>query len=473
MKPVKFIKLVVVLGGFALFLPGCFWVQPDSRPAVVDTLPSHYSMYTESTQSLPGITVWWAAWDSPELNRLMAQGLGDNFSIREARARLDQARALQQSRHADLFPSLKGEAGYSGTEARKSGGSETHSLKLAAAYEVDLWGRIFARRTAGDLGVEAGQADVDAAAVTLAAQLAEYWIDLIAVRMETALIRAQIQTNQKIESLLLLRFEKSISTALDYLQQQKAVQRAQAKLPALEAREILLTHQIALLLGKAPGAAPELTTHVFPRLPPLPPLGIPADLLAMRPDVRAAGLRLRAADWEVAASRADRLPALSISAGYTYQGERLASVFDNWIANLAANLTGPIFDAGKKEAQVEEARARALERLAAYQRTVVTAVKEVEESLVNETMQTETLALLETEIKTGRLLLSEAERHYTRGLDTYLPVVSALVQNQELEVSRVRRQAELIKYRIGLHRRLGGSWPQDLEPRDARMEPEK
>ncbi|MCG8566642.1 MAG: hypothetical protein MI747_16340, partial [Desulfobacterales bacterium] len=85
-------------------------------------------------------------------------------------------------------------------------------------------------------------------------------------------------------------------------------------------------------------------------------------------------------------------------------------------------------------------------------------------NLVNEDMQFRTLELLDREIATSRLLLSEAERHYSRGLDTYLPVVSALVQTQELEISRLRQQAALIKYRIGLHRSLGGGWGRNPNP---------
>ena len=464
MKFNGFVTPCLVLIWAGLFLSGClrFQAEPAAEPA--GELPARYSMYSSQAPAgdSTGDPLWWRRFDAPELNGLVDQALGRGFSVREARARLDQARALYDTRRASLWPSLSGEAGYTVKDNHNTGTSETTSLGLAAAYEVDLWGRIAAGNEAAWLGVEARRADLAAAAVTLAATVAESWVDLIAVRGEIDLVQAQIQTGQALENLIGLRVEKSMSTALDLLQQQKAVQRSQSTLPALKARETLLMQSLALLTGQAPGTPMPLEARAFPALPPLPDQGLPADLLAMRPDVRAAGLRLKAADWEVAASRADRLPALSISAGLSYSGEGLSTLFDNWIANLAGNLTGPIFDAGKKKAQVAQDQAVARERLAAYQRIVLTAIKEVEENLINESMQGDTLDLVDRELKTSRLLLREAERHYTRGLDSYLPVVSALVQTQDLEISRIRGQAALIKYRIGIYRSLGGAWTRDL-----------
>ncbi|MCG8567132.1 MAG: efflux transporter outer membrane subunit, partial [Desulfobacterales bacterium] len=381
------VKFCVVLLLCLPMLAGCMGIHPDPSTDAVPRLPSHYSMYENDSRGLDDANTWWTSWQSPELDLLMERALGGNFSIQEARARLEQARAQHRSLRSSLFPGVNGEGRYSHTDNHDTGVSKVSSLGLAASYELDLWGRIAARAKGGQLNVEARRADVDAAAVTLTATLAENWVDLIETRLEADVVRKQIKTNQELARLLRLRFEKSQSTALDVLQQEKTVQRTQGQLPGIQARETVLLNSIALLTGMAPGMGMELNARKYPQLPPLPPRGVPADLLSMRPDVRAAGLRLRSEQWEVAASRADRLPALSINAGLSYSGDGVSTLFDNWIANLAANLTGPIFDAGKRRAQLDQARAVARERLAAYERIVITAVKEVEDNLVNEDMQ--------------------------------------------------------------------------------------
>ena len=453
------LMIVPLVSGCAGFAPA-----PGDRG---DIFPSRYSLYSTSREFSGAREegAWWQGFKDPELNDLMARALGKNFNIREAWARWDGARALYQKQRSGFFPSLEGRGKYTGVDNHDTGGNETFSLGLGASYEVDLWGRVAARVRVDQLEMEASRADLEAAANSVTASLAEQWIDLIAVRQEADLVRKQIETNGALEDLLEFRFEKSIASALDLLQQQKALQQSQSRLPEILAREALLLNSMALLMGRPPGTDLGIRARKFPPLPPLPPRGIPADLLALRPDVRAAGLRLKSSDWEVAASRADRLPALSITAGLSYDGPTVSTLFDNWIANLAGNLVGPIFDAGKKSAEVVRKRAQAREELAAYERVVMPAIREVEDNLVGEIMQGKTLSLLDREIETNRRLFAEAERHYSRGLESYLPVVSALMGTQELEITRVRRRAAYFKYRIGLYRSLGGAWTQDIPGR--------
>ena len=137
-----------------------------------------------------------------------------------------------------------------------------------------------------------------------------------------------------------------------------------------------------------------VSQKTLPELIPLPATGLPADLLAARPDVRAAGLRLKEADWQVSAARADRLPAVTLSAAAEFSSDALNLLFSNWVATLAASLAGPLFDGGYRSAEVDRTRAVAEEYLTAYARTVAEAIREVEDSLVTETRQNEYIALL-------------------------------------------------------------------------------
>ena len=217
-------------------------------------------------------------------------------------------------------------------------------------------------------------------------------------------------------------------------------------------------HELAVLLGRPPRADLALNQKKMPTVGPLPPLGLPADLLAARPDVQAAGMRLQVADWQLAEARANRLPALSIGAGAQYGPEELDLLFDTWLLSLAANLTAPIFDAGRRAAEVDRVQATVDENLWAYRRVVLTAVKEVEDALERETRQREHIEALKAVMTAARRGLEEALARYRRGLSDYLPVLTQLIAVQDLERDMIEQREALIRYRIGLYRALGGSW---------------
>jgi len=174
--------------------------------------------------------------------------------------------------------------------------------------------------------------------------------------------------------------------------------------------------------------------------------------------VRAAGLRLASADWDVSAARADRLPALSLTGTTNFNGASVSTLFDNWLARLAGSVTGPIFDAGRRKAEVERTRAVVDEYLAAYRGTVITAMLEVEDALVHEARQRDYIEALTAQYEAAKASLEEARVRYRKGLNDYLPVLSALTNQQSLEQSLVAARHDLLYYRVQLHLALGGDW---------------
>ena len=188
--------------------------------------------------------------------------------------------------------------------------------------------------------------------------------------------------------------------------------------------------------------------------------------MAARPDVRAAGSRLRAADWQVSAARANRLPAVRLTGRATYSSGDLDILFDNWLLSLAGNLTAPIFDGKRRAAEVERTKAVVDERLWAYKRTVLTAIKDVEDALIIEEKQRQHIAAVKLQIDAARKALNEAGERYLKGLNDYLPVLTQIVSVQDLERDLIRRQAELLIARVSLFRSLGGTWMNELQPNE-------
>ena len=450
---------------FLLGLVACSPFTPREIPDAAGDLPETYTLYNGHTDlSSP----WWESVGSDELNRLISQALAENFTLKEAWARLKQSRALAVQAGADRFPRLDGVASADLTQRHTSSnkgadGDDTYMLGLISSYELDLWGRIRSQQEAALNTMAATNADFQTAKITIAAEVANRWVQILSQRLQKQLLERQLENNLIFLDLIELRFRKAMVSALDVYQQKQVVENVRARIPLVEAQTQLLSHELAVLLGRPPRTELAMEQKTLPEIGQLPAVGLPADLLANRPDVRAAGMRLKVAQWQVAAARANRLPAIQLSAGAQYGVSHLDLLFDTWLLNLAANLTAPLFDGGRRAAEVDRTQAQADENLWTYRQAVLTAVKEVEDALESETRQREHINGLESVMAAARRGLEEAIQRYRRGLSDYLPVLTQLIAVQDLERDLIQQQEALIRYRIALHRSLGGAWIEAAE----------
>ena len=467
LKSMRIHLLIAILICNLTILAGCSPFKPDTRTSTPEDLPDKFSLYTGESAA---DRRWWLSLGSTELNRLIETGLADNLSLRETWARLAQSRAVAAKAGASRYPDLTGTAS-AGTNRSQSGtrastGAEAFSIGLASSYELDLWGRLEAEREAAALDVVATREDLNTAAISIAGEVAIRWLGIISSRMQKKLLEKQLHANETILELVELRFRNAMVSALDVYQQKQLVENVQAEIPLVEEKERLLLHELAVLLGKPPGAKLHVTTNRFPELPALPIVGLPVSLLSARPDIRAAGRRLEAADWQIAAARANRLPSVSLSARARYGESDLDILFDTWLLNLSASLAAPLLDGGYRKAEVDRTRAVVDQKLAAYRDTVLNAVKEVEDALVSEDKQQVHIAALQQINTTANKALAEASARYRNGISDYLPVLSQLLSVQSLENKLILRQENRLATRIALHRALGGAWPAELLPPD-------
>lgn len=461
----RHLSKLMILGLFVL--AGCSMFTPEPRPAAPLAMPQEFSLFTNTD---PGPGNWWQGFESRELNGLVTQALSGNFDVRTALAKENQAEAVARKAGASLSPdlsystSLGRTAKQTRTDAAGRSGSATgsYSAGLTAGYELDLWGRLKALHTSELLVYQASREDLDAAAVTVAADVVTAWLNILSARQQLTILENQIHINQKMLTLQELRFINGQADTLAVSQQREAVAQAKALLPGLKLTEQQQLNALAVLLGRAGTSDIAITQTDLPALIPLPKTGLPADLLAARPDVRAAGLRLSAADWLVSAARADRLPSLNLSADAAFSSTSLDLLFSNWMATLAASITGPVLDGGSRAAEVDRVRAQADQYLAAYAKTVAEAVQEVEDSLIKEKRQTEYLALLEEQLTASRITVRDAHLQYMNGQDNYLAYLTAWTGVQALERQLIAEKAALVKNRVTLYRTLGGDWTRDL-----------
>lgn len=424
-------------------------------------VPGTYAIYDETA---PFPDRWWEGFGSAELDQLINEALDSSFSIRIALARLEQSRALAVQAGADRRPDLDLRAGASDTWRDADGETATNrsrSLTLVSNYEIDFWGRAAAEQKSAVLDLEASREELYTTALTLASEITLKWLELISVRQQVELLNKQMETSRTILNLIELRYLKGLASALDIYQQRQSLAEIEASFPQLESRLDTLLYELAVLVGKPPRADLGLTAGTFPEPGALPRTGVPADLLSKRPDIRAAGLKLRAAEGQVAAARAGRLPAVSLTATAGFSSESISDLLERWIASLAASLTYTIFDSGSGKAGVERQEALVRERLASYEDAVLTAIREVEDAMIREVKQDEYIEALEKQLKISQDGLREAESRYRKGLSDYLPVLTALTSTHRLERSIVQAKYDRLAYRVALYRALGGDWMEE------------
>jgi len=452
----------LMLPGLAL-LSSCAVFAPDDRNDLNGPLPQTFSLYSEETPD--ALNRWWESFQSPELDALVQEALTNSPSIRQAWARLAQAEAIAAKAGAARVPSVGYDGGASTTKMSATDTTaENYSLGVTASYEVDLWGRVKSQTEAAALDREASREQLNTAMITLASQVALRWSAILAQRLQLEVIHDQLKANENSQELIELRFRKSLASALDVYQQRQTVAGTASAIPLAQLREELLNNELAALLGRSDLHSLAITSGALPSVEALPAIGIPADVLANRPDVRQAGLLLKSADWSVSAARADRLPAIRLSASAAYSSGDASNLFDDWIANLAGSLTGPIFEGGRRQAEVERTRAVVDERLAAYRAVVINAIKEVEDALVSEQKQRDYLGALDQRLEAARRSYEESINRYRNGLIEYTTVLIQLNTLQALERERVGAQYDLLQYRINLYRALGGNWPGERSP---------
>jgi NodT family efflux transporter outer membrane factor (OMF) lipoprotein len=405
---------------------------------------------------------WWRELHSEDLNALMDEALRSSPDIRTALARLEQAQASAQKTGSALWPTLdaSAEAARSWTKlhANNQVESDAYGLGLAASYELDLWGRVRALRQADTLEVIASRDDLRTAALTLSGEVVGAWISLRSTRQQLAVLEEQQRTNAAILSSLELRFASSLASALDVLQQREAIAQTETVIFPLKSEAVRLENRINLLLGKAPGSVNLASAATLPEPMPLPDTGLPADLLRERPDIRASWQRLLESGWDLAAAQADRMPALRLTGNFEHSGGDASRIFDNWLAGLAASLTAPIIDGGSRRAEVKRQEAVRRERLATYEKTVFTALSEVDTAVNAVLKQIELVSALERQRDAAQAALTSARIRYQNGVLDYNTVLSLLLKLQQLDRTHIREQASLLTLQTGLCRALGKGW---------------
>jgi len=381
--------------------------------------------------------------------------------------RVDRAYAVARKAGAAFVPQVDADIGLGTQRSRinsRTDSSQSYNLGLAASYEVDLWGRIDSITTAAELDAQASTEELQTAALTLSAQVAATWFQLLEQRGQIEILGQQIRTNEKTLEIISLQFRTGQVGIADVLQQRQVVETQKGELALTAGRAQVRQNQLAILLGTSPTHFTQSTTDNLDALPPLPATGLQSDLIENRPDVRAAWLKLQAADKRVAAAVADRFPRLSLTGRASTTSEEIEDLFDDWLASLAANLLTPIIDGGRRRAEVERTESVASEALHQYGQTVLDALLEVEDALTREEKQLEYLISVDRQLELAGQATERIRDRYLNGAEDYQRVLTSLISEQRLQRTRLTAKRELFENRVNLCRALAGGWEMTRKP---------
>ncbi len=450
---------------FLALLPaaGCTLHRPQQATLPV-AVPPGYVEPAGADEALPSGERWWKRFGDEDLNALMAEAFAANPDLRQAYARLEQAEALVRTAGAAQLPSL--EISGAGGRRRQTVGTagpvteDSYSLSLPASFEIDLWRKLASRTGAALLESGASREELKALYLSLSAQVADLYFLAMEQQAQLELtdrtIAAFADTLERVER----RYREGLVPALDVYQSRQNLAAARSRRPQFENALAAAEHALAVLLGRYPGRGIVERGRELPPAVPDFPAGLPSGLLARRPDVQAGLLRLQASDARIAAAIADRFPALRLTGSYggqsTELGDLLASGNIFW--NLLLNIAQPLFDGGRRAAEVDRTRAVFRENLAAYHQSVLAAFREVEDALAAGRTGLERIARLGEREEASAAALRLALDRYLQGLSEYLPVLTAQGLHFDAQSQLLAARRQIIADRITLARALGGAW---------------
>jgi len=458
-----------------LTLTGCMvgpdFHRPDAAlsPAWIDSADQRVKSGSADYRN------WWRAFNDPVLDRLIERAYADNLTIRIAGIRVLEARAQLGIAGGSFYPQTQQVTG-SMTHVRTSAASaqafpplefNQAQIGVGAAWELDFWGKFRRGIESASALLLASAADYDNALVSLTADVATSYISIRTLEKRIAIARENVATQEETLKIAQARLRYGVVTELDVEQAQTQLNDTRAAVPSLEAQLRQQKNALCVLLGMAPRDLPELLagTSQIPVSPPEVAVGIPADLLRRRPDIRSAEYRAAAQSAQIGVAKADLYPALSLLGNFGFQSSNAGSFglgdLARWGSRtyqIGPSLQWNILNYGQIRNNVRLQDARLQEFLVTYQNAVLTAQREVEDNLAAFLRSQERAAFLAQSTQAARNSLDLAVKQYSEGIRDFTTVLVAQQSLLTEQDSLASTLGSISTNLVGVYRALGGGW---------------
>jgi NodT family efflux transporter outer membrane factor (OMF) lipoprotein len=448
-------------------LSGCLSIGPDYR-APVPEAPAAWSRLEgpADNATAPDLGRWWHNLGDPLLSDIVRQALDANLDLRNAQARLREARARRAVALAGFFPAVDASGSRSRSQSSRETGSgmtrELYSGSLDASWELDVFGGTRRGFEAAEADFESSLAELHAAQVTVAAEAALSYVEMRALQERLRIARDNLASQTETLQLTQWRAQAGLVDSQDVAQARSNREQTRSQIPLLETSLAETQHSLEILLGKQPGSL-RARLDVEAGLPAVPEriaAGIPADTLRQRPDIRAAERALAAETARVGVAEAARYPSFNISGSIGLEALTFRALGggDAGTSSLLAGITVPIFEAGRLKNQVEIQDAVREQALVAYEKAVLTALQEVENALVSLTRSRERAQALGDATDAARNAADMARLRYASGLIDFQSVLDTERSVRTIEDSLASARADGVLALIRLYKAMGGGW---------------
>ncbi len=456
----------------ATLLAGCA-VGPDYHRPSLD-VPAHYRDAAPAAASAAGDAAsigdsgWWEVYSDPDLQALLATAIRNNYDVKIAVARIDEARAQLGSQRLNYLPQLSVDAA-----AGRAKTSEYATLpgfprinneaqvQILASYQIDLWGQLRRATEAARANLLASQYARRAVAVTLVASVANDYFELISLDSQLEITRHTVIDREKFVDLTHAQHERGYATGLDVATAEADLAAARAAVPDLERRIAQSEDQISVLIGSNP--EPVTRAHygeAVPEAPPRPPPGLPSRLLERRPDVAQAEQQLVAANAQIGVAKAALFPNISLTGSAGSLSEPFNNLFTAPAAEWSAgvSLIQPLLSAQSNLYQVELADATKRAALYQYEKTVQSAFQDVADALVAYTKYGEQEREQALQVDALRRAREIALARYRIGYASYFDVIQADRDLFAAQLALAQAYADNLSALVQLYSALGGGW---------------
>lgn len=451
-------------------LSGCAVVGPDyaqpglQAPAQWRGLPQGAA--TDTPADPQRLAQWWEQLQEPLLSGLIRDALTRNLDLRTAQARLRESRARADLATAGLSPTLDASAsarrGESSAETGLGTTRNSFSAGFDARWEADIFGGTRRGIEAAQADLEASEARLHATQVSLVAEVARLYVDLRAAQERLRIAHDNLASQSETLRLTEWRAQAGLSSTLEVEQARASREQTRAQIPLLESSLNAAKNRLAILLGEQPGALHDRlgAPGPIPAAPVPLAIGIPADTLRQRPDVRAAERTLAAETARIGQAEAARWPALSLSGSIGLEALTLDGLTGGGaLARSAlASLAAPVFDGGRLRSQVETQLAVRDRAGIALEQAILTALEDVENALIALARGREREAALTESTRAARAAADLARQRYASGIIDFQTVLTTERSVLSLEDSLASARAETTQALIQLYKALGGGW---------------
>ncbi len=460
---------------FFVFISGCM-VGPDyERP---ETVADANSFTYQPVRVEPGVCQeagqWWKRFDDPVINELVEIALANNTDIYKAYSRVLQAEAALGRSRGAWGPDI----GYSGNRTRAKtsvspigvGSSRLNSIStsyghdISISYITDLFGKLKRARRASAARLLGAEYNQEAVIQAVVGQVVRGRIAVATEQRLLQIAQSNIESWEQSLKVIERRYSQGVTDSLDVYLARENLAQALAAEKRLERSLAVSVHSLEVLLAVRPGSSAfwEDSLSDMPA-PEAVPVGIPADLLDRRPDILAAEANLKASVEDIGVSIAGLYPDLTLTGSGGYRSDHFDALFDSegQVYSFIMQLTAPIWQGGRLRADVAAAKGRMQEAAADYEKTILRALKEVEDALVSEQSLYEQIDYLEDRVENAYQAEELAKSRYSKGLEKIILVLETERRRRIAENELVLARQELFNTRVNLFLAIGGDWQID------------